>query len=138
MKVAHYDFNDKLLWMGEADASALTSAVSGSGMPRTVAVDPEPEYDASVNRLSWVRDTQAQMDGWVEVALTQDEIDARAEAEADEAERQQAKQAVQNLRDFLSTPSPSNAQVLGAVRLLCRVAVRLIIDRYGKAEQPEA
>lgn len=65
-------------------------------------------------------------------AKTVEELAAEAEAEADRAERDQVKQAVTNLRAYENAASPTNAQTVAVVKLLCRVAIRLIRDQYGR------
>lgn len=59
---------------------------------------------------------------------TQAELDADAAAAQAITERQQARDAIADLDAFLALQSPTNAQVVTVVRLLCRVAKRLIRD----------
>lgn len=65
---------------------------------------------------------------WVERAKTQAELDA----DAAQADREQARQAVTNLRAYADAASPTNAQTVAIVKLLCRVCIRLIRDQYGR------
>jgi hypothetical protein len=75
--------------------------------------------DALVSRVYHVRNkTQAELD------------DAAATAQA-ELERQQARDAIVDLDAFLALPTPTNAQTLAVVKLLCRIAKRLIRDAIG-------
>lgn len=43
----------------------------------------------------------------------------------------QAATAVQNLRDYIALPSPTQAQTVAVVKLLCRIAVYFIRTRVG-------
>lgn len=61
---------------------------------------------------------------------TQAELDDDAAAARDALERQQARDAVAELDTFLALQTPTNAQVVAVVRLLCRVAKRLIRDTF--------
>lgn len=65
-------------------------------------------------------------------AKTQAELDAEAQAAADEAEREQARRAVDNLQAYIALDSPSAAQTVAVVKLLCRVVIRLIRDSFGR------
>lgn len=97
-------------------------------------VDPgEPVYDPASEKRS--RDVQI-VNGTPTVAytvepLTADELAQRAEAEADEQEREQARRAYDLLGQYLAADPPSNAQTIAAVQLLARVTRRLIRDQYG-------
>jgi hypothetical protein len=62
---------------------------------------------------------------------TQAELDAEAAAVTAEAERDDARAAIAQLDTFLAIGTPTNAQVLAVVRLLARVAKRLIRDAIG-------
>lgn len=63
-------------------------------------------------------------------AKTQAELDTEAQAAADEAEREQARQAVDNLRAYIDLSSPTGAQTVAVVKLLCRICIRLIRDSF--------
>lgn len=63
-------------------------------------------------------------------AKTQAELDAEAAAATSEAEREVARQAVTNLQAYIDAASPTNAQTVAVVRLLCRVCIRLIKDTF--------
>ena len=70
---------------------------------------------------------------WSAVAKTVEEQAAEAaEAEA-VIERQQARDAIANLDQYLGLGSPTNAQVKQAVDFLAKVCKRLIKDQYGPA-----
>jgi hypothetical protein len=62
---------------------------------------------------------------------TQAELDADAAAAQAALERQQAKDAIADLDTYLALASPTNAQTLVVVKLLCRIAKRLIRDAFG-------
>jgi hypothetical protein len=62
---------------------------------------------------------------------TQAELDADAATALAELERQQARDAIADLDTFLALPTPTNAQTLAVVKLLCRIAKRLIRDAIG-------
>lgn len=51
--------------------------------------------------------------------------------QSDDEFRDQAAAAVTNLRAFIGASSPSNAQVVAVVKLLCRVAIYFIRLRVG-------
>ena len=42
------------------------------------------------------------------------------------------KSATKTLRAYENAASPTNAQTVAVVKLLCRVAIRLIRDQYGR------
>jgi hypothetical protein len=46
-------------------------------------------------------------------------------------------QATGQLRAFVALPSPTNAQVIAVVKLLCRVALRLVRLQLGRFEGVE-
>jgi hypothetical protein len=62
---------------------------------------------------------------------TQAERDIEAAEAQAQVERQQARDAVADLDAFLALPTPTNAQTLVVVKLLCRIAKRLIRDAFG-------
>lgn len=61
---------------------------------------------------------------------TAEELAAEAVAIADEAERDQARQAITNLRAYDNLASPTNAQTVAVVKLLCRVCIALIRNTF--------
>jgi len=114
-------------------ANAPTELVEACGWHPVI--DTPPAYDPATHVLE--RGTVELTAGTPTVqytvrAKTADELAADQRAIADDAEREQAKTAVTNLRAYIDTATPTNAQTVAAVKLLCRVAVRPIIDRYGK------
>lgn len=62
---------------------------------------------------------------------TAEELAADVAAQADQTDRDAARQAVATLRTYIDTPNPTAAQTVGVVKLLCRVAVRLVRDAYA-------
>lgn len=64
-------------------------------------------------------------------AKTQAELDADAAAAQATLERRQAKDAIVDLDAFLALATPTNAQTLVVVKLLCRIAKRLIRDAFS-------
>ena len=68
---------------------------------------------------------------WSAVAKTVEEQAAEAAEAAAVIERQQARNAIANLNQYLALTSPTNAQVRQAVDYLARVCKRLIVDQYG-------
>lgn len=62
------------------------------------------------------------------------ELEAEAAAAAAQRERDQAKQAIDNLRAYVDLASPTAAQTVAAVKLLCRVSDRLIRDAFGERD----
>jgi hypothetical protein len=62
---------------------------------------------------------------------TQAELDADIANALAATERNEARAAIAQLDTFLAIGTPTNAQVIAVVRLLCRVAKRLIRDAIG-------
>lgn len=65
-------------------------------------------------------------------ARTAEEIAAEQQAATDQTERDQARQAVENLLAYVALSAPTAAQRLAFERLVGRVLVRLIRDQYGR------
>lgn len=64
---------------------------------------------------------------WVERPKTQDELDQ----DANETERTQVRNAIQALRDYIDNPAPNGSATVAVVKLLCRIAIRLVRDNYS-------
>lgn len=125
------DTGDKPLFSPYIDTATLNACgwylVSDPGAPvidpATQVVQPRVAvYSSQSNTVAYVYTVRAK---------TQAELDADADAAQTALERQQARDAIADLDAFLALSAPTNAQTLTVVKLLCRIAKRLIRDALG-------
>jgi hypothetical protein len=98
---------------------------------RVLDVVYDPKTGTTTERYIDVPDVVSEADGMV-VAQQQ----AQQAANAD-ALRSQASDALANLRAYRDLASPTNAQTVAVVRLLCRVAIGLIrlrLERFDATD----
>lgn len=84
----------------------------------------EAVYDTQANTVTFTYATRVK---------TQAELDQDAANAATATERQQARDAIANLDTYIALATPTNAQTVAVVKLLCRICKRLIRDALGAA-----
>jgi len=130
MKIAHFDRNENLLWIKDADHFP-SPAKDAKGKPRTIVVPNPPPYDETTERIVFT------YDGWVKKPLPQEAIQTRAKVQAEKTERINLAKGMTMLDDLISNGVTNLTQANRAIKFLARGMKILLKERLADEMREE-